>query len=148
MKYLHSPFQSAGAWCDGDLYLPENIDKPPVIVLAHGLGYPRFVALMRIAMMYLETGFAVYLFDYRNFAFSEGVVRNLIDPAGQIQDLQSAVSHVRGLAEVDGSRIGLFGISFSAGGIRRGPRFFVPLFCAGLLDVTRGWLRYLRFVFL
>ncbi|MCZ0862514.1 alpha/beta hydrolase [Methanocorpusculum vombati] len=161
MRYVHSPFQSDGLWCDGDLYLPDNVDKPPVLIFVHGLGYPRFAGLMPFICPLLTAGIAVYTFDFRNLTFSEGVLRNLIDPGEQVRDLHAAITHMRALPEVDGERIGLCGVSVSAGHtmitaaedhqlagigcfipcmdpksyvLGRGVRFFLPLYLISLLD--------------
>ncbi|MDR0980728.1 MAG: lysophospholipase [Methanocalculaceae archaeon] len=161
MKYMHVPFQSDGLWCDGDLYLPDNVDKPPVTIFVHGLGYPRFAGLMPFMYPLLDAGIAVYAFDFRNITFSEGEPRNMIHPQEQVRDLQAAISHLRNFSAVDGERIGLCGISVSAGHVliaaaedhrltaitcvipcldvksyvlSRGVGFFLPLYLASMLD--------------
>lgn len=161
MRYLHSPFKSDGLLCDGDLFLPDDVDKPPVIIIAHGLGYPRFAGVMQFIHGFLEAGVAAYTFDFRNITFSQGEERNFIDPGQQIRDLKAAISHIRRLPEVDETRVGVCGISYSAGYviaagaeddalkevlclipcfnhrdfvIGKGPGFFVPLYFMSVLD--------------
>jgi pimeloyl-ACP methyl ester carboxylesterase len=58
---------------------------------------------------------AVFLFDYRYFGDSDGHPRHIINHVSQLQDWKAAVTHVRGLSEVDSDRLALFGSSFSGG---------------------------------
>ncbi len=110
-----SSFRSRGTLCRGDLYLPEGVKKPPVVVMAHGFGAERCFGLAPFAEHFAGSGMAVLLFDYRCFGESEGEPRNLVDPFRHLQDWRSALVHVEGLAAVDGSRAALWGNSFSGG---------------------------------
>ncbi len=114
-KRLDSDFTSEGLRCAGWLYLPDGADRPPVVVMAHGFAAERSFRLPAFAERFAEAGMAVYVFDYRNFGASEGEPRNLVDPRRHIADWKAAIEHVRGLSEVDGSRMGLWGTSFSGG---------------------------------
>jgi dienelactone hydrolase len=58
---------------------------------------------------------AVFVFDYRHFGDSQGEPRQLLSVRKQLADIRAAVDHVRGLAEVDGDRVGLWGTSFGGG---------------------------------
>ena len=60
MLQLHSPFLSFGELCDADLFLPDMVQHPPVIIIAHGLGHPRFMATMRTGKEFLQNGYAVF----------------------------------------------------------------------------------------
>jgi pimeloyl-ACP methyl ester carboxylesterase len=108
-------FVSEGVRCAAWLYLPEGEEKPPVIVMAHGFGGVRSFRLPAFAERFVEAGMAVFLFDYRTFGDSEGEPRNLIDPFRHLEDWRAAVRSVRELEEVDGSRVGVWGSSFSGG---------------------------------
>ncbi len=110
-----SSFRSRGTLCWGELYLPQGAEKPPVIVMAHGFGAERCFGLAPFAEHFAGHGLAVFLFDYRCFGESEGEPRNMVDPFRHVQDWQSALAHVEGLAEVDGARVALWGTSFSGG---------------------------------
>lgn len=83
--------------------------------MAHGLGAVKEMGLNRYAERFRDEGFAVLVFDYRHFGPSQGEPRNLLDIKKQLEDWQSAVDFCRGLDDVDNSRIGLFGTSFSGG---------------------------------
>jgi dienelactone hydrolase len=108
-------FISRGVRCAAWLYLPEREEKSPVIVMAHGFGGVRSFGLPAFAERFVEAGMAVFLFDYRTFGDSEGEPRNLIDPFRHLEDWRAAVQTVRKMEEVDGSRIGIWGSSFSGG---------------------------------
>lgn len=106
---------SKGIRCDGDLYLPEGVSKPPVVIMAHGLSAVKAFRLPAFAERFVEKGMAAFLFDYRTFGQSDGEPRHLVNPFHHIQDWQAAIAHVRNLPEVDANRIALWGSSFSGG---------------------------------
>ncbi|WP_287154097.1 alpha/beta fold hydrolase [Candidatus Solincola tengchongensis] len=101
--------------CAAWLYLPEGVRRPPVVVMAHGFGAQRDFGLPPYAERFASDGLAVFLFDYRNFGASEGQPRNLVNPWRHLRDWRHALSYVRSLKEVDGSRVGLWGSSYSGG---------------------------------
>jgi pimeloyl-ACP methyl ester carboxylesterase len=112
---IQSDFTSEGVGCSGDLYLPAGVHRPPVVMMAHGFGAERAFGLPPFAERFAQRGLAAYLFDYRGFGDSEGEPRNYVDPRRHLVDWQAAVAHVRTLHEVDGSRLALWGTSFSSG---------------------------------
>lgn len=115
MKKIKSDFFSKGIRCDGDLYLPENVKKPPVVIMAHGLSAVKAFRLPVFAERFVERGMATFLFDYRTFGESDGEPRHLVNPFHHVQDWLAAIAHVRNLTEIDSSRIALWGTSFSGG---------------------------------
>ena len=110
-----SVFYSKNTRCVGDLYLPKAVDKPPIVIMAHGFGAERCFGLPDYAEKFAGNGIAVYLFDYRCFGESDGAPRNLVDPKRHLQDWSAAIQHVRSLNNIDTSRIALWGSSFSGG---------------------------------
>ena len=121
-----STFISRGTPCVGTLYLPEG-ERPPVVVMAHGFVAERVFRLPAYAERFVARGFAVFLFDYRNFGDSAGQPRNLVSPRRHIQDWGAAIEHVRGMREVDGGRMGLWGTSFSGGHVMVTAAKFQPV---------------------
>jgi pimeloyl-ACP methyl ester carboxylesterase len=115
MKKIKSDFYSKGIRCDGDLYLPEGISKPPVVIMAHGLCAVKAFRLPAFAERFVEKGMATFLFDYRTFGQSDGTPRHVVDPFHHIQDWLAAIAHVRNLPNIDTTRIALWGTSFSGG---------------------------------
>ncbi|MCA9927059.1 MAG: alpha/beta fold hydrolase [Anaerolineales bacterium] len=114
-QLIPSEFISQGTRCRGDLYLPQGIVQPPVVLMAHGFAAERSFRLPAYAAEFTRQGLAVFLFDYRCFGDSDGTPRHLVDPQRHIQDWQAAIAHVRTLPQVNGRSIALWGTSFSGG---------------------------------
>jgi len=111
-------FTSGKERCAAWLYLPEGASvehKVPVIVMAHGLGGVRRARLDAFAERFCAAGYACLVFDYRHFGDSTGMPRELLRVHLQREDYRAAISHARGLAEVDPERVILWGTSFSGG---------------------------------
>jgi cephalosporin-C deacetylase-like acetyl esterase len=83
--------------------------------MAHGFGGQREMRLPAFAEHFAARGLAVPVFDYRCFGASDGMPRNWIDPRRHLADCHAAIEHARSLRDVDGSRLGLWGTSFSGG---------------------------------
>ncbi|MFP6774436.1 MAG: alpha/beta fold hydrolase, partial [Alphaproteobacteria bacterium] len=98
------------------LYTPDSGSSPfPAIVLSHGFGAVKEMALDRYADVFCAAGFACLVYDHRNTGSSGGAPRGEIDPWQQISDMRDAITYVGSRAEVDTDRIGLWGTSFSGG---------------------------------
>lgn len=115
-------FDCSGLSCEGWLFLPspsaEVVDMPPVVVMAHGMGSQKDFGLDAFYEPIVESGIAVFVFDYRTFGGSEGETqyRNYVCGKCHVEDYHSALAHVRTLSgTVDTSKIGLWGTSFSGG---------------------------------
>lgn len=108
-------FFSEGGMCTAWLYLPDGVEKPPAVLMAHGFSAERSFRLDAYAEKFAEAGLAVFVFDYRNFGDSPGTPRQLVDPGRHLADWKAALAHLRSLPEVDGRRIALWGSSFSGG---------------------------------
>ena len=115
MKALKSDFISCGVRCDGDLLLPEGVQKPSVVIMAHGLTAQKDMGLMPYAEQFVKNNLAVFLFDYRTFGKSDGTPRQIVDPAKHLEDWANAIRHIKTLTEVNAEKIGLWGTSFSGG---------------------------------
>ncbi|MGJ7512055.1 alpha/beta hydrolase [Variovorax sp. GT1P44] len=114
MQSIDSSFTCQGLRCAGTLLMPEGAQCPPVIVMAHGFAGIR--AMLRPhAERFVAAGYAVYLFDYRNFGDSEGQPRHWVDPGRHLKDWDAAIRHVRTLQAVDAQRMVLWGTSLSGG---------------------------------
>jgi len=84
-----SYFYSNRTRCFGWLYTPKSIEKPPVVIMAHGFAAEMIFGLPSFAKRFVEKDIAVFLFDYRNFGRSHGKPRNLVSPHRHIQDWQA-----------------------------------------------------------
>ncbi|QNG20248.1 alpha/beta fold hydrolase [Rhodococcus triatomae] len=112
-------FTVDGERCEADLHLPEptGAGRPPIIVMAHGLGAVRAMGLDAYAERFVSAGYGCLVFDYRHFGGSDGVPRHLVAPRRQQADWTAAIDFARGLEEVDGDRIVAWGTSFGGGNV-------------------------------
>lgn len=109
-------FTSGGLQCAAWLYLPDDsVDRAPCVVMAHGFGGTRADAVPRFAERFAAAGTAALVFDYRHFGDSAGEPRQLLDIRLQLEDWTAAIACARTRPEVDETRIGLWGSSFSGG---------------------------------
>lgn len=109
-------FDADGTTLRGWLYLPQNEQGPfPAIVMAHGWGAVKELYLDIYAAELANAGFAVLLYDHRNFGASDGSPRQEIDPWPQIHDYRHAITLVGMREEIDRERIGIWGTSYSGG---------------------------------
>jgi fermentation-respiration switch protein FrsA (DUF1100 family) len=113
-RRLEVSFVSAGLTLRAWLYLP-NSSRPPVIVMAHGLGAVKTMRLDAFAERFCEAGYACLVFDYRHFGDSEGSPRQLLDIDRQLHDWHAAVAYARSRTDLDTERVVLWGSSFSGG---------------------------------
>ncbi|CAL8463633.1 g3167 [Coccomyxa elongata] len=111
-------FPSKGLQLEGWLYTPKGVEgRPPIVVLAHGIAGQKDMGLHPFAEVFAQRGLAVLTFDYRNFGGSDGEPRNWVSPKRHLEDWEAALDYVRSTlgAEVDVTRIGLWGTSFAGG---------------------------------
>lgn len=103
-----------GVTLRGWYYLPDQTSNlVPTIVMAHGFSAVKENYLDRYAEVYAAAGFGVLVFDNRNFGASDGEPRQHIDPWRQIADYRDAITYASTRSDVDGSRIGIWGSSYS-----------------------------------
>lgn len=105
-----------GVTLRGWLYLPEDSREDlPCVVVAHGFTAVKEMSLDKYGEVFSEAGFAVVVYDHRNFGASDGEPRGEASPHVQRADYRDAISFAQNLEEVDASRIGVWGTSYSAG---------------------------------
>jgi pimeloyl-ACP methyl ester carboxylesterase len=108
-------FPSEGAVLRGRLYIrKKTVRRSPIVVMAHGLSATIAMVADRYAEVLFEAGFAVLLYDHRNFGLSGGEPRQQLNAWIQARGYRDAISYVHGLPEVDPSRLAIWGDSFSA----------------------------------
>lgn len=105
-----------GVTLRGWLYRPdESGGSFPVIVMAHGFSATKEMHLEEFAEVFADAGFAVLVYDNRNFGASDGEPRGEIDPWQQIRDYRAAITWVSARPEIDALRVGVWGSSYSGG---------------------------------
>jgi fermentation-respiration switch protein FrsA (DUF1100 family) len=107
----------SGATLRGWFFLPDGAAGAPypAISMCHGFAAVKEHRLEPFAQAFARAGFAVLLHDHRNFGASDGEPRQDIDPWAQIADWRRALSYLETRAEIDPTRIGIWGTSFSGG---------------------------------
>ena len=66
-----------------------------------------------VAEQFQKAGITALIYDPRTLGLSDGLPRNDIDPARQVSDYSDAVTFMKSLPNVDSSKIGIWGMSFS-----------------------------------
>src|SRR5438067_9850405 len=107
-------FNSSGDECRAWLFMPDA-ERPPLVILGHGLGATREYGLEPYAQRFAEAGIASLVFTYRHFGDSGGQPRQLLDIERQLGDWAAALAYARNLEGIDGERIALWGTSFGGG---------------------------------
>ncbi|MFZ2511817.1 MAG: alpha/beta fold hydrolase [Gordonia sp. (in: high G+C Gram-positive bacteria)] len=108
-------FDSGGDTCAAWLFLPEGVERPPVVILGHGLGATREMGLDTFAERFARAGIAALAFTYRHFGDSTGTPRQLLSIKRQLVDWDAAIAYMKTRPDVDGSRIAVWGSSFGGG---------------------------------
>src|SRR3954454_21381328 len=111
---LDVAFSSAGDECRAWLFMPE-VQRPPLVILGHGLGGTREYGLEPYAERFADAGIAALVFTYRHFGDSGGPPRQLLDIERQLADWAAALAYARNLDGIDRDRIALWGTSFGGG---------------------------------
>lgn len=105
------PGATLAAWW----YLPDGPGPHPAVVMAHGFGAVKEMFLDRFAECFAQAGLAVLVFDHRGFGASTGTPRQEADPVLQARDYRHAITWLCTRPEVDRTRIGIWGTSYSGG---------------------------------
>src|SRR4051794_34761807 len=111
---LDVAFPSAGDECRAWLFGPDA-ERPPLVILGHGLGATREYGLEPFAQRFADAGIAALVFTYRHFGNSGGQPRQLLDIERQLGDWAAALAYARRLDGIDHERIALWGTSFGGG---------------------------------
>jgi hypothetical protein len=109
-------FDAEGVTLRGWFYPAEEAHgAAPTIVMAHGYSAVKEMYLDSYAEYFAAGGLNALVFDNRNFGASDGQPRQEIDPWAQVRDYRHAITYATTLAETDGTRIGVWGSSYSGG---------------------------------
>jgi fermentation-respiration switch protein FrsA (DUF1100 family) len=100
----------------GRLYRPEDGSPPwPAAVLTNGFSATVAMGLEVHARALTRSGIAALVYDHRHLGRSDGDRRGEVNPWAQMRDLRCALDRLRSCPDVDAERIGIAGLSFSAG---------------------------------
>lgn len=138
IDYRKANVMSEGVRLTAELYSPKPLagKQLPTIIMSHGWGGT--AALLRpVALDFAHAGYLVIAFDYRGWGASDSrviltspapakkdankftaevlEVREVVDPLEQTQDIFNVIHWAMGEAQVDKTRIGLWGSSYSGG---------------------------------
>jgi fermentation-respiration switch protein FrsA (DUF1100 family) len=112
-------FDAEGVTLRGWFYKPDDAyGEVPCIILTHGFSCTKEMGLEPFAEAFTAAGFACVVYDHRGFGASDtapGKPRQELDPWDQIHDCQHAITYAQGRSDVDASRIGVWGSSYSGG---------------------------------
>lgn len=108
-------FDSHGAACAGWYFRPAGDGPFPAVAMAHGVGAVKEMYVAPYAEAFAHAGIAALLFDYRYWGASDGTPRSQAVPNEQIEDYRNALTWLSLRAEIDETRLGVWGTSFSGG---------------------------------
>ena len=108
-------FQSEGATLRGWLYRPDDVSnrRRPAVIMAHGFSATRHMTADKYALVLLEAGFTVLLYDHRNFGASDGEPRQQVNPWVQARGYRDAVSYLVQRDGIHSGGIAVWGDSLS-----------------------------------
>ena len=101
---LDVAFPSSDDECRAWLFMPDA-ERPPLVILGHGLGATREYGLEPYAERFADAGIAALVFTYRHFGDSGGEPRQLLDIERQLGDWAAALAYARNLDGIDHERI-------------------------------------------
>ena len=109
-------FESQGAVLRGVLVTPgSDRRRLATVVMAHGTSATYPMVAIEYARAFCRAGLAALVYDHRNFGRSGGEPRQEINPWIQCRGYLDALSFAATRAEVDASRLALWGDSYSGG---------------------------------
>ncbi len=116
IMYRNIEFKSQGAILRGRLNLPEDkIKKRPVVIMAHGFTTTiNGMTADKYAEKFREAGFAVLLYDHRNFGISDGEPRQELNFWVQSRGYIDAIGFISNQPEIDADKIVVWGASLSS----------------------------------
>ncbi len=101
----------------GIFHVPD-VEKPPVVILAHGfqgnkMGTEKGRAFVKLSRKLKDQGFLVFRFDFEGCGDSEGLLEK-ITIKKEVENLKVAVEVVRKNVDIDENNIFLLGLSMGA----------------------------------
>ncbi|CAN5611010.1 alpha/beta hydrolase [soil metagenome] len=117
-------FESEGTTLRGWIETPDDATGPvPVICFAHGFSTLKEMFLPKHSNAFGGAGFASVVWDHANFGDSDGEPRYEVDPPRQVRGYRDAITFATQQPEIDGSRVGIWGTSYSGGHVLQAAAF-------------------------
>lgn len=107
-------FESDGVTLTGNLFLPDDVERAPGVVVAGTWTSVKELMADRYARRLAEHGYAALSFDFTGFGESAGEPRDVEDPERKVRDIHHAVGFLAAHPAVDGERLGALGICAAA----------------------------------
>lgn len=111
-------FTVGGARVEAELYLPDPERFPPpwaATVTGPGFAGVKEMLLESYASVQAGLGVACLCVDYRRWGASQGHPRQDLSPELQLQDLRAGLDFLETRADIDPSRLGVWGTSMAGG---------------------------------
>ncbi|MGE0881495.1 MAG: alpha/beta hydrolase [Acidimicrobiia bacterium] len=109
-------FESEGATLRGWIDLPDGLGPYPAVVATGGYnGVKEFLLYHPYPEVFRAAGIAVLVYDHINCGESDGEPRNELDPFKQQRGYRDAISYLWNRADIDETRIGIWGTSYAGG---------------------------------
>ncbi len=116
MRHLDVSFRSEGRTLRGWLIVPDGAGPFAGVVMSSGFaGVKEGFLGNPFHLVVAEANIAVLLYDHANTGESEGQPRQELDPVLQQRGYKDAITFLASLDEVDETRIGIWGTSYSGG---------------------------------
>lgn len=117
IRAIRSTFVTGGDTCSATLHVPEGADdmERPGILMVGGWGSVQQALTHSFVNRFVAAGYAVMEFDFPGWGLSSGWPRQDINPWRRVRAANDALAHLKNQAEVDPSRIVLWGTSFGGG---------------------------------
>lgn len=95
-------------------YIPNTGSNTPlpVIVMGYGIDAVKAAGLEAFAKGFNNEGHAAVMLDYLSFGLSEGMPRNTMTIAGELQDFRNVIAWVRKQHDFDSTKLVVWGTSF------------------------------------
>jgi len=114
-KTKNIEFKSQNATLRGQMLLPENCEvNCPTVIMAHGFSTSIEMTANKYAAAFREAGYLVIIYDHYGLGKSEGLPRQDINYSIQARGFIDCLDFACSQAEVDPTRIALWGCSSSA----------------------------------
>ncbi|KAF4312735.1 hypothetical protein GTA08_BOTSDO11851 [Botryosphaeria dothidea] len=86
--------------------------RGPGIIMTPGFNIPKDMMLPEVAEAFQRADITALVYDPRSIGASDGRPRNEIDPCKQVEDYSDALTFLATQPTVDGSKLGVWGMSF------------------------------------